>query len=145
MVDATIGLVDVTEQDVAAVPVGNLRVARGDFALVWVAAERELGQGPGDWYACGVAVTCRWLATATVRPASGRWYVQWAPVTKRTGSAYEELIEVEYLAAEALLARRPVPRWLALRPGWAEGIVATFRWAWQRTADAPLAAAVPAD
>ena len=137
-------MVDVTDQDVAAIPVGNLRVPRGDFVAVWAAAERELGQVPGDWYAAGVAVTCRWLAAATVRPASGRWYLQWAPVTSRTGSAHEELIEAEYLAAEVLLLRRPVPAWLADRPRWIEGIVDTFRWAWRREADAPLVAAVRA-
>lgn len=136
--DDTIGLVDVTDRDVAAIPVGNLRVPRGEFVAVWLAAEREFGRVPGDWYAAGVAVTCRWLAVAAVRPASGPWYVQWAPVTSRSSAAHEELIEAEYVAAEALLARRPVPGWLADRPHWAEGIVDTLRWAWRREAGAPL-------
>lgn len=144
-VGANIDFVDVTERDVEAIPGGNLRVPRGEFVAVWAAAERNMGDDPTDWYAAGVAVTCRWLAAATVRPATGRWYVQWAPVTKRTGSAYEELVEAECLAAEALLTRRPIPRWLLGRRGWIEGIVATFRWAWQRSAEAPLAAAVRAD
>jgi hypothetical protein len=39
------------------------------------------------------------------------------------------LIEAECLAAERLLARRPVPPTLARRPGWIEGIVATLQWA----------------
>lgn len=50
--------------------------------------------------------------------------------------AYEELIEVEYLAAEQLDVRRPdLP---ASRPGWCEGIRATLRWAWRRSGPAPL-------
>lgn len=141
-VRATIGGVDVTERDVAAIPVGNLRVPVGEFATVWTAAERGLVDDPADWYVLGVAVTCRWMARATVRPASGPWYVQWAPVTKRTGSAYEELIEAECLAAEALLHRRPVPNWLQARPGWAQAIVDTLAWAWRRSAPAPLGVAV---
>lgn len=131
---------DVTEQDVTAIPVGNLRVSVGEFAAVWAAAERRVVEDPADWYFLGVAVTCRWMARATVRPVSGPWYVQWAPVTKRKGFAYEELIEAECLAADGLLHRRPVPRWLLARPGWAEAIVDTFggrgsvphprHWAW---------------
>jgi hypothetical protein len=129
---------DVTDRDVDAIPAGNLHVPRGDFVAVWSAVERHLVENPVDWYAAGVAITCRWLANATVRPASGRWYRQWAPVTKHSGSAYEELIEAECLAAETLLLRRPVPRWLLGRPGWLEGIVDTLNWAWRRTAGAPM-------
>lgn len=143
MLRATIGRVDVTEQDVAAIPVGNLRAPIGEFVAVWATAERRVAEAPADWYVLGVAVTCRWMARATVRPASGSWYVQSAPVTKRTACAYEELIEAEYLAADAMLHRRPVPRWLLARPGWAQSIVDTLNWAWRRTAAAPLSAPVP--
>jgi hypothetical protein len=136
---------DVTDRDVAAIPVGSVRVPRREFVAVWLAAERHVSNDPTDWYGAGVVIACRWLAGATVRPATGRWYVQWAPITKRTGRPYEELVEAECLAAEALLFRRPVPRWLANRPGWLEGIVDTFRWAWRRDADAPPAAAVRTD
>lgn len=134
---------DVTDRDVAEIPARNLHVPRGEFAAVWTAAERAIRQEPNDWYAIGVAVTCRWMARATVRPASGRWYVQWAPATKRTASAYEELIEAECVAADALLHRRPIPRWLLARPGWAEAIVDTLGWAWRRSAPAPMSTAVP--
>ena len=50
-----------------------------------------------------------------------------------------ELIEEECLAAELLLWRRPVPRWVAERPGWLEAIVATLDWAWRRSGRPPLA------
>jgi hypothetical protein len=100
--------------------------------------QRHLAQHPKDWYVAGVATTCRWLANATVRPASSRWNRQWAPVTKHSGSAYEELIEAECLAAETLLLHRPVPRWLLGRPGWLEAIFDTLNWVWRRTAGAPM-------
>lgn len=129
---------DVTERDVEAIPVGTVRLPRGEFAALWVSAERHVADHPQDWYGAGVVITCRWLGGATVRPAAGAWYVQWAPVTKRTGSPYAEVVEAECIAAEALLMRRPVPSWLAGRPGWLEGIVGTFRWAWRRDAEAPL-------
>ncbi|MCA1681576.1 MAG: hypothetical protein LC700_00050 [Actinobacteria bacterium] len=131
----TVLVVDVTEADVARIPRRNVRVSRAEFAAVWRTAERL---GGDDWYAAGVAFTCRWLAWATVRPASGPWHPARAPVTGRTNLAFEELIEVEYLEAEKLDMRRPRPEWLLGRPGWSEGICATLRWAWCRTGPAPL-------
>ena len=77
MPGVTLDRVRVTEADVARVPVGNLRVPRAEFGAVWSAAEqrdREQGErGVTDWYPAGVAVTCRWLAGATVvrRPGAG--------------------------------------------------------------------------
>ncbi len=92
----------------------NVRVPRAEFAAVWIAAEREVSH---DWYALGVAMTCRWLATTAVQAYDGRWYQAYAPVTKQSARAYEELIEAEYLAAEKLDQRHPRPRWLAEQPG----------------------------
>jgi hypothetical protein len=133
--------VRVTEADIARIPVGNLRVPRAEFGAVWVAAEQrnaEQGeQGVTDWFAAGVVVTCRWLAGATVRPSTGRWYVAYSPVTRRSVRAYEELIEAEYLAAERLDQRRP--DLVATRPGWCEAIRATLRWAWRHDGPPPLA------
>ncbi len=131
---------DVTDWDVGAIPAGNLRVPRGEFAAVWIAVEQQLVEQPSDWYLAGMASTCRWLAGATVRPSEGAWYRQWAPVTEREGTAYEELIEAECLAVESLLAQRPVPAWLQSRPRWLDGIADTLDWAWRRTAAAPFAA-----
>jgi len=119
----------------ARIPPTNVRVPRAEFVAVWAAAEREVSH---DWYALGVAMTCRWLATATVRPRNGRWYEAYAPVTERSARAYEELIEAEYLAAEKLDMRRPRPRWVAERPGWIEGVCATLRWAWRRIGAPPI-------
>lgn len=104
---------EVTANDVARIPVGNIRVSRGDFAAVWAAAEHQctrLGQQgvTDDWYPDGVAVTCAWIATATVRPVSGHSFDARSPVTRTTAMAYEERIESEYLAAEQLDVRRPI-------------------------------------
>lgn len=123
---------DVIDRDVEAIPAANLHVAREEFVALWSEAERLVVDRRGGWYTVGVAQTCRWLADATVRPASGAWYRQPAPVTERSGSAYPERIEAEVLAAHRLLARRPSPAWLLNRPGWLEGVVATLEWAWGR-------------
>jgi len=61
-----------------------------------------------------------------------------SPATGRAARAYEELIEVECVAAERLAAGRPRPATLERRPGWIEGITATFAWAWQHQGAAPL-------
>jgi len=55
-----------------------------------------------------------------------------------TRLAHAELIERECLAAEVLDMRHPVPEWLAGRPGWSAGIVATFNWVWRGTAGPPV-------
>jgi hypothetical protein len=66
--------------------------------VVWRAAERqgrEQGErGVTDWYAGGVALTCRWLAGAvTATTQKGRQVPAFAPVSNRSARAYEELIE----------------------------------------------------
>jgi len=121
--------------DIARIPQTNLRVPRADFVAVWIIAEERVSH---EWYALGVAVSCRWLAQATVPSFDGVLYPAHAPVTKSTRRAYEELIEAEYVAAERLDLRRPRPAWLVERPGWIEGICATLRWAWQRTGPPPI-------
>ncbi|MGH3613314.1 MAG: hypothetical protein ACRDRK_12115 [Pseudonocardia sp.] len=131
---------EVTEDAVARIPPGNLRVPRAEFTAVWAAAERlnreAAEQRVTAWYPAGVAVTCRWLAGVIVEDRFGRRPAQ-APVTTRAEQAFEELIEAEYLAAERLPARRPG---LARRqPGWTEGVQSTLRWAWRRQGPAPLA------
>jgi hypothetical protein len=135
--------VRVTDAHVGAVTAVNLRIPRTDFAAVWAASERRwMGGSPqssADWYAAGVAVTCQWLAGAVVPHSlyGGRGPAH-SPVTEREAAAYEELVEVEFLAAERLAMRRPRPRWLLNRPGWIEGICATLRWAWRRSGPPPL-------
>lgn len=128
---------DIRDSDVEQVPAENIHVARQVFRQVWAAAE-EAAAAPDAWYAYGVASTCRWLACATVRPESGPWYVAPAPVSQRPGFALPERIEQECLEAEVLAIRRPPPEWLAQRPGWLDGVCATFAWAWRRTGHPPL-------
>lgn len=90
-----------------------------------------------DWYAAGLATTCRWMAHGVLE-LNGRRVPVDAPVSHRSSRAYEELIEAELLAAEKLALQRPVPAWLAQRPGWCEAVCATLRWAWRRNGPPPL-------
>ena len=140
VVRVTLGCMEVTENDVARIPAGNLRVSRDEFAMVWAAAEQrsaaEAARGVTDWYAAGVNVTCRWLAGAVTTSSDGRRRLPMSPVTERTATAYEELIEAEYLAAELLDVHRP--RLLVSRPGWCEAIRATLRWSWRRNGPPPI-------
>ena len=140
MLRATLERVEVTENDIARIPVRNLRVPRDEFARVWAAAEalgaEQGASGVTDWYTAGVAVTCSWMAGATVRTSTGRRFIARSPVTRRTTTAYEELIEAEYLAAELLDVRQP--RLVESRPGWSDGIRATLRWAWRRNGPPPM-------
>ena len=138
----TIEFVEVSARDVAKIPRGNIRVPRDEFAAVWRESEHRneaLGaRGESDWFNAAVCVTCRWLARATVRPETGRWYTVSAPVTGKAPLAYEELIANECLEAEKLALRRPVPDWLQRRPGWVDGILATLEWAWRRNGRPPI-------
>jgi hypothetical protein len=121
---------------------GNLRVRREEFATVWSAAEaheeEQAARRVTDWYTGAVVVTCRWVATAIVRPVAGPWWPAKSPITGRSNQAYEELIEAEYLAAERLAMRCPVPGWLAERPGWIEAILATLDWCWRGSKLSPI-------
>ncbi|WP_219420434.1 hypothetical protein [Pseudonocardia nigra] len=131
---------EVTEKDIARIPVRNLRVPRAEFAAVWAAAERlcrEQGErGVTDWYAGGVVATCRWIAGAVVPARQGGRRLAYSPVSNRTVTAYEELIEAEFLAAELLDVRRP--DLVEARPGWCEAVRATLRWAWRHAGPPPL-------
>ncbi|WP_091372120.1 hypothetical protein [Actinokineospora alba] len=90
-----------------------------------------------DWRIAGVVGTCRWLACATVRPASGgAWYSPSAPVTEQTGAAHEEVIAAECLEAEKLAMRHPA--WLDKRPGWIDAVVDTLNWAWRGSGVPPI-------
>lgn len=122
-------------------PAGNVRVPLADFGRVWAAAEAqsadEAARGVTDWHAGGVVVTCRWLAGAVVTYQTGRRQLPRSPATERIVTAYEELIEAEYLIAESLDLVRP--DLVEHRPGWCEGIRATLRWAWRCNGPMPLA------
>ena len=128
---------ELTGRDFDKIPPRNLHVPVVDFARLWLASEWQYDQ-ERTWAAYGVVETCRWLATATVRPESGPWRMAASPVTERSASAIEELIEAECLAAEVLLFRRPVPMWLTKRPGWLPAVVTTLGWAWRRSGKPPI-------
>ena len=103
---------------------------------LWRVTEHLAAARPADWYVVGVAMTCRWLACATVPSVLGGWELAWAPVTERKTMAHEELIASELLAAERATIRNPFG--IEGRPGWLEGIVATLQWAWGGSAVHPL-------
>jgi hypothetical protein len=137
--------VRVTKADIARVPMGNLRVPRAEFGVVWAAAEdREWAAAAGvtPWFRAGVAATCRWLAGARVNSVVGGRRLAPSPVGGREVLAYEELIEAEYLAAEQLEQR--CPDLVEHRPGWCEAIAATLHWAWRHDSPAPLPVPSPA-
>ena len=138
----TLAGVQVSAADIERVPRANLHVPLNEFVAVWSAAERREERsaelGAADWYGTGVVMACRWVATAPTRQANGPWWPPRAPVTERTERAYEELIEAELLAAEVLSLRRPVPAWLAGRPGWLDGVLVTLQWCWRGSRRPPF-------
>jgi hypothetical protein len=128
--------VEVTDRLVEEIPRGNLRVPRSEFVLVWRLAEHLAESGRADWYVAGVAATCRWLACAAVPSVLGEWELAWAPVTRRSSMAHEELIAAELMAAEVAAVR--YPGGIEGQPGWLEGILTTLRWAWAGSGKMPL-------
>lgn len=136
-VGVTIGCVEVSAQMVSAIPRGNIRVPREEFAALWRAAERAQ-ETNNTWRGGGVTMTCRWLARATVRPAEGRPYMARSPVTARAVLAMAELIQAELLEAEKLALRRPVPGQVLDRPGWLDAVIATLNWAWLGRGEPPV-------
>lgn len=127
---------EVTARHIEGIPRGNVRVPRTEFIAIWRVTEHLLTTKQGDWYAAGVAMTCRWLACSVVPSVLGGWEMPSAPVSQRSGLAHEELIASEMQAAETAALRNP--RGIEGRPGWLEGIVATLRWAWAGSAAPPL-------
>ena len=122
--------------DIEQIPPGNLRVPRDEFVAVWARAE-ELAHG--DWYAAGVARTCRWVACAFVPtlPAQGeRLKPAWSPLGAGRARAHEELIEAEAVAADRKMARHP--HGIEGQPGFLEAIVVTLDWVWRGSGRPPL-------
>ncbi|MFB9745478.1 hypothetical protein ACFFOU_30560 [Pseudonocardia sulfidoxydans] len=137
-----------SEREIGRIPPGNLRVPRGEFVALWVAAEElgsaQAGRGVTDWPLGGVVVTCRWVARAVTENGRGRRSPTRAPVTRRSVLAIEEELEAEYLASEKLLAR-PFPSVLMTgQPGYVEAVSATLRWAWRGVGSAPVLVPVAA-
>jgi hypothetical protein len=140
VVRATLEGMRITDEMIQQIPAGNLRVRRADFAAVWAEGERILDNDQtdrsGDWYVTGVVITCRWLACAIVPGLHDRMEPARAPITYRTASAHEELIEAETQIAERRLARWP--QGMASQPGWLEAVQATLSWAWRGIGTPPL-------
>lgn len=126
------------DADIEGIPIGNLRVPRADFADVWRAAE-QLSRT--DAYAAAVALTCRWIACATV-VFNGRPGPSYAPITRTSRRAHEELLEREYLAAEEESIR--VARSDDPDRAFVEGATDTLRWAWRGQGRFPLGELRPA-
>ena len=125
--------------DPQRVPRENLRVGLEEFLAVWAAAEARLADAAcGDWYSCGVAEVCRWLARWTVRPDEGPWFAAPAPVSGRLDRAMPELIEAEWQLAESLSARPEEAGMVIDRLDWIVGVIATFQWARGGCSVAPL-------
>ena len=116
-----------------------------DFARVWLAAEQRAdalkAQGREDGYLTGVVWTCRWIANAGVRydmPVNGRrGGLAPSPISRKSESAYEELIEEEAAQAEVMALRQR--EWPDL-PGYIAGVDATFAWTWRRSGRPPIEA-----
>jgi hypothetical protein len=128
------GFVDPTRSDVVHVRAGNVRVPHEEFLTVWDEARRREADGTdADWYAGAVAQTCRWLAAVPMRTALCGGLPR-SPVTQRACVAREELIEAEWRAAQ----QEEFSPNLAARPGWGDGVRATFRWAWGLDGPPPI-------
>lgn len=114
----------------------NLRVPREEFLAVWGAASRQEAElaSCDDWYLSAVVQTCRWMAAVPMRTALCGGLPR-SPVTLQGCRAREELIEAEWQAAQTEDRYAPL---LAARPGWSEGVRATFRWAWCRDGPPPI-------
>lgn len=117
----------------------NLRVPREEFLAVWgEATRREAGvteAGTTDWTMAAVVATCRWMAAVPMRTALCGGLPR-SPVTLQGCRARREFIEAEWRAAQTDDRFAPV---LAARPGWCEGVRATFRWAWCGEGPPPVA------
>jgi hypothetical protein len=133
--------VEVRRSDLERIPAENVHVSVGEFGRGWFAAEElnddRTRRGSSDWYTGGVVATCRWLANATGRPETEAWYRASGPVTHWQGIVHPEQVQDEAIAAQVLDMHRPLPDWLLERPGWLEGVLAAFDWAWWRTRSTP--------
>jgi hypothetical protein len=123
------------------IPPDNVNIPAREFARGWFAAEQlhddRVSRGVSDWYGAAVVVTCRWLANALVRPETGPWRRESAPLTERKGMAHPEYVQEEAFEAQSLSGRRNKPSWLLAQPGWLEGVLDTFDWAWWATRSRP--------
>ncbi|MGW1344690.1 hypothetical protein ACWCOV_26860 [Kribbella sp. NPDC002412] len=133
---------ELTARHFERIPRRNLRIPVREFARLWLVAERhddamKAADQAEDSYLRGVCATCEWLAGViiTVHGADGRpaSVFRPSPVTGLQSKAYEELIAEETLAAERIVADS-----LPGVPGFVDGVLATLKWAWRRSAEPPI-------
>jgi hypothetical protein len=95
----------VTDCAIARIPARNLRVSREVSGQFWREAEAfsaaETAAGCPSWRAGGLVIACRWLACSTTE-VNGWRDLALRPISGGTPVAFEELIEAEYVAADAL-------------------------------------------
>ena len=129
---------DPTSSDAAGITAENLRVPQEEFLTIWHEASRREAELADDeivdWYVGAVVQTCRWMAAVPMRTALCGGLTR-SPVTLRACVAREELIEAEWYAAQR---QDQFSQNLAARPGWCEGVRATFEWAWRRQGPPPI-------
>lgn len=141
---------EITEQVLAGVPAGNVRVPFAEFGSVWRLAESEcvrlvtatpFGEtSRSASYASAAMGTCRWLAGADVplgHPATPLWTPAPPPIAPswggRIGPAAQDTIQSVLEESRNLLATSPdgykTPG-MPPRPGYLEGVLDTIGWAW---------------
>jgi hypothetical protein len=123
------------------IPPDNVNIPVRVFARGWFAAEQlhddRVSRGLSDSYGAAVVVTCRWLAWALVCPEDGPWRRESSPLTRRQRMAHPEYVQEEAFEAQSLWGRLNKPNWLLARPGWLDGVLDTFDWAWWGTQARP--------
>jgi hypothetical protein len=133
---------ELTVQHFERIPRTNVRIPVREFARLWLTAERrdaamEAAGEPEDPYLLGVRATCQWMAgvITTMRGPGGQPVSEFrpSPITGMQTKAYEELIAEETRAAEEAVAASPPGE-----PGFVEGALATFLWAWRRSGVPPI-------
>lgn len=72
-----------------------------------------------------------------MRPADGSWRRESSPLAHRQRLAHPEYVQEEAFEAQSLWGRQNKPGWLLARPGWLDGVLDTFDWAWWGTRPRP--------
>jgi hypothetical protein len=122
---------------VDGIPLDNVNIPVREFARGWFAAEQRhddrVSRGVSDWYGAAVVVTCRWMARAWVPVEADRRVLARSPLTHDGRLSHPEYIQEEAFEAQSLSGRRNKPGWLLAQPGWLDGVLDTFDWAWWAT------------
>lgn len=126
---------EVRKEEIEGIPKENLRVPRAAFAELWQEAQRLVAAGDDDQFALGVAVACRWIACGT-STLNGLSLPAISPITRTRRRAHEELLEREYISADARAMK--LQGSYDRRRQFVNAAAATLRWAWKGLGDPPL-------